>query len=435
MHPKYFSYTLIISTLLYLSFGAFGQNHQHVNDHMHKQPLSKLIENFENPERDAWQKPKDVIKILGNLQNKTIIDIGCGSGYFATHLAMNGANVICADINDDLLGFAEIKFDSLGLEIEIRKIPVNYCGLIPDEANAALLVNTYHHIDDRVNYFSQINQLLKASGSVYIVDFFKKDLPFGPPTHMKLSFKEVSLELSQAGFDIELVDTTSLPFQYIIKATKKNMNKVKIEIWSDMVCPFCFVGKRKLELAIQKLNVADAIEIIWHSYQLDPNFPKDSAVSATKTLIEKKGISERQLRGMYQNLEENGNKYGIDFQFDKCLTFNTIQAHQLWHWTKQYQKENEWKEAVMIAYFTNGTDLSKKENLLLLVSQIGLNRVEAEKVLTSDLFLDVIQEDIYQSRTLGISGVPYFLINEKYVISGAQDDSVFEKTLLKALEK
>ena len=433
MHQKYIPYYLIISTLFFLTLDTFGQHHNHANDHMHKQPVSKLIENFENPDRDAWQNPKKVIKILGNLQSKTIIDIGCGSGYFATYLALNGAKVICADINVDLLAFAENKFDSLGLEIEIRKIPVHYCGLIPNEADAAILVNTYHHLDDRVNYFSQLNQLLKESGSVYIIDFFKKDLPFGPPTQMKLSFEEVSLELRQAGFDIELIDTSTLPFQYIIKASKKNMNTIKIEIWSDMVCPFCFVGKRKLEQAIQKLNVADAIEIVWHSYQLDPNFPKDSAVSATKTLIEKKGISERQLRGMYQNLEENGKKYGIDFQFDKCLNFNTIQAHQLWHWSKQYQKENEWKEAVMIAYFTNGTDLSKKENLLLLVSQIGLNTAEAEKVLTSELFLDIIQQDIYQSRTLGISGVPYILINDKYIISGAQDDSFFEKTLLKAL--
>jgi predicted DsbA family dithiol-disulfide isomerase len=349
------------------------------------------------------------------------------------YLAKAGAEVICADVNDELLAYAEHKMDSLQLNVEIRKIPERYCGLIKNEADVALLINTYHHIDTRVHYFSQLRELLKPEGELVIIDFFKKELPYGPPISMKLSTEEVVSELKSAGFSEFEIDSTTLPYQYMIKAKKTMSHKVKIEIWSDMVCPFCFIGKRKLEQAIQKLKAEDEVEIIWYSFQLDPNFPKNTSESATKSLVEKKGISEAQLNVMYNSLQQNGANYGIDFQFNKCLTFNTLDAHRLWHWSKAYNKQNEWKEAVMSAYFSEGRDLSSHDALLEIVRQLGLNDGEAQKVLSSEMFLEDVQQDIYQSRTLGVGGVPYFLINEKAAISGAQDDRVFENTLLKAL--
>ncbi len=211
------------------------------------------------------------------------------------------------------------------------------------------------------------------------------------------------------------------------------MNKVKVEIWSDMVCPFCFIGKKKLEKAIATLAMQDQVEIVWHSYQLDPYFPKDTSISATKHLIEKKGISENQLNGMYQNLVNSGSQYGIDFHFEKSLSFNTFDAHRMWHWSKQFNRQNEWKEAVMIAYFTDGKDLSKKENLLQIVTDLGLDFESASKVLNSDSFANEVENDIYESNQLQIQGVPYFLVNGKDAISGAQDDKVFEKVLKSAL--
>lgn len=432
---NHYFYPILTSALIFL----FGLNscaqhsHNHANEHMHQHAIDHLIKNFEDPERDEWQKPKAVIQFIGNVSDRTIIDIGCGTGYMAAYLAKAGAEVICADINDELLAYAEYKMDSLKLDVEIRKIPERYCGLIKNEADVAVLINTYHHIDTRVHYFSQLRELLKPNGELVVVDFFKKELPFGPPIAMKLSEEEVVSELKSAGFTEFEIDATTLPYQYMIKAKKTMSEKVKIEIWSDMVCPFCFIGKRKLEQAIQKLNAEDEVEIIWHSYQLDPNFPKNTSESATKSLVEKKGMSEGQLRGIYASLQQNGANYGIDFQFDKCLTFNTLDAHRLWHWSKAYNKQNEWKEAVMIAYFTKGKDLSSHDALLEIVKKLGLNEAEAKKVLASEMFLEEVQQDIYQSRTLGIGGVPYFLINEKAVISGAQDDGVFENVLSKAL--
>ncbi len=211
------------------------------------------------------------------------------------------------------------------------------------------------------------------------------------------------------------------------------MKSIQIEIWSDMVCPFCLVGKKKLELAIQKLGAQDKVNIIWHSYQLDPDFPIGTSTPSTQNLLEKKGINIEQLTGMYEYLRKSGENYGIDFQFEQSLTFNTLNVHRLWHWTMQFNKENEWKEAVMTAYFTDGVDLSVKENLLQLVNQIGLDPLDAANVLASDMFLDEVRNDIYNAQNMGIRGVPFFLINNTHAISGAQEDTVFEETLSNAL--
>ena len=205
--------------------------------------------------------------------------------------------------------------------------------------------------------------------------------------------------------------------------------KLKIEIWSDIVCPFCYLGKKKLQQAINKLGVSEITEIIWHSFQLDPDFPVDYSMPSTKYISEKKNIPAEQLHEMHQYLENQGKLYGIDFQFGKALSFNTYNAHRLWQWTKKFNKINEAKEALFKAYFTNGIDLSQNINLLNVIENLGLDRTEAEKILSSDSFEQELEEDRYQSRQLGIRGVPYFLINNKEVINGAQDDKVFENVL------
>ncbi len=211
--------------------------------------------------------------------------------------------------------------------------------------------------------------------------------------------------------------------------------KIKIEIWSDVVCPFCFIGKRKMEHAVTKLNAEDKLEIIWHSFQLDSNFPKNISVPSTKHLSEKKGYPVEQIKGMYHQLANQGKKYDIDFQFDNALSFNTLDVHRLIQWSKTLNKSNELKEAFMLAYFTNGVDLSQQESILKVLKNVGLDSVKGSAVLNSDDYKQKVEQDIYQSRQLGIRGVPHFLINEKEVISGAQNDSVFENILSAALTK
>lgn len=210
--------------------------------------------------------------------------------------------------------------------------------------------------------------------------------------------------------------------------------KMKIEIWSDIVCPFCYLGKKKLQRATDKLSVSEKPEIIWHSFQLAPDFPKKVSIPSTQYLAEKKNISPEQIQGIHQHLMDQGKSYGINFQFGKALSFNTFDAHRLWQWSKKLNKSDELKEAFFVAYFTDGKDLSIKENLLSVVEKTGLNRAEADTILNSDAFEQEFEEDIYQSRQLGIRGVPYFLINEKESIYGAQDDKVFDQNITSALK-
>lgn len=209
----------LILIILIISSKILSQNN-HPNEHMHKKPPEELAKVFDNPERDSWQKPEIVIQKMGNMKDKTVADIGCGSGYFAAKLAQQGVNVICADPNKDLLAFAQKKKDSLQLPIETRVIPYDHCGLKPNEADFALIVNTYHHIENRPAYFKELYNLLKPKGKIIIVDFFKKELPVGPPVTMKLSENEVVKELKSAGLKNISVDSSSLPYQYIIIVEK-----------------------------------------------------------------------------------------------------------------------------------------------------------------------------------------------------------------------
>lgn len=211
--------------------------------------------------------------------------------------------------------------------------------------------------------------------------------------------------------------------------------KVKIDVWSDVVCPFCFIGKQKMEQAIAKLGAQDQVEIIWHNFQLDPDFPKNTSMSSTAYLSERKGYPEAQVRAMSAQLAQQGKAYGIDFQFDKALSFNTWDAHRLIQWAKTAHKSHELKGALMKAYFSEGIDLSKQENLLGVVEKVGLDAKKAKSILETDAYSNEVKQDIYRSRELGIRGVPYFWINEQDEIYGAQSDQVFENVIGAALKK
>ena len=211
------------------------------------------------------------------------------------------------------------------------------------------------------------------------------------------------------------------------------MKNIKIDIWSDIVCPFCFIGKKKLEQAISKLQLSEQVEIEWHSFQLDPDFPKGKAIPSTTYLAQRKNYPIEQINAIQQQLTASAKVYGIDFQFEKALSFNTIDVHRLWQWSKTLGKSSELKEALMKAYFSDGIDLSKEENVLQVVENCGLDKLEAESILRSNQFSNEVDEDIYHASQIGVRGVPFFVLNNQFAISGAQDDSVFENALLKLI--
>jgi len=204
---------------------------------------------------------------------------------------------------------------------------------------------------------------------------------------------------------------------------------ITIEIWSDIVCPFCYVGKKKIQQVIEKLNIEDKVQIIWRSYQLDPDLPSEKAYPSLEYLMLKKNISAEQMQGMNEYLKQQGLQYGIDFQLDKSMVFNTFNAHRLLQWSKEFNKSSELKEAFMKAYFTDGIDLSNPDNLISAVGMVGLDTEKAKEIINSSSYSESVNDDIYQSKTINLRGVPHFLFNDKFFISGAQEDLVFENAI------
>jgi 2-polyprenyl-3-methyl-5-hydroxy-6-metoxy-1,4-benzoquinol methylase len=188
---------------------------------MNKQSFQELVNALESPGRDSWQKPDEVIKALGTLKGVKIMDIGCGTGYFSFKLQQAGANVIAADIDDRFLVYVDSVRKVKGItekQLQTRKLAPDDPKLEKREIDVAFIVNTFHHIENRKEYFAKVKKGMKSTGYLVVIDYFKKDMPIGPPASMKLSAEEVIRELSLAGFTKFKTDDTLLPFQYVVYA-------------------------------------------------------------------------------------------------------------------------------------------------------------------------------------------------------------------------
>lgn len=221
------SLLLVLSSI---SMASMAQHHEHGHSHantvgnasnqqMHRSSTDELIAHFESPERDAYQQPETILAYLGDLKGKHIMDIGAGSGYFSVKLAAKGARVIAADVNEEFLAHITKRIIMEGLEqIEPRKIPYDAPGLNDREVDMVLIVNTYHHIDDRAAYFAKVKAGTKSDGELVVIDFFKTEVPVGPSVDHKVSIDEVIGELKQAGYTAFTVEVDLLPYQYIVRA-------------------------------------------------------------------------------------------------------------------------------------------------------------------------------------------------------------------------
>ncbi|HMM10744.1 MAG TPA: DsbA family oxidoreductase [Bacteroidales bacterium] len=210
---------------------------------------------------------------------------------------------------------------------------------------------------------------------------------------------------------------------------------IKIEIWSDVVCPFCYIGKRKLERVLDKFPFKNLVETEWKSFQLDPFAETNPNKSTLEHLAEKKGISLKQASQMIAFITDMAQQVGLEFHFDRAVVVNTFKAHRLSHLAKKYRKQNELEEKLFAAYFTQGKNTDDNDTLLQLALEVGLDEKEAKEVLESEDYSDDVKYDIEQARQLRIQGVPFFLIDDKFAVSGAQDESVFLQALNKALEE
>lgn len=207
---------------------------------------------------------------------------------------------------------------------------------------------------------------------------------------------------------------------------------MKIEIWSDVVCPFCYIGKRKLEKALDKFPLKDQVEIEWKSFQLNPEEKTNPSINTLEHLAQSKGWSMDQTREITSNVVAMAKEQGLEFDFEKAKVANTKSAHRLIHFAKQQGKGGEMKERLLKAYFSDGENVDDPNTLIKLGVEIGLNESEIKSMLASNQFDDAVDQDIYESRLIGVRGVPFFVLDRKFGISGAQPDQVFEETLEKA---
>ena len=207
---------------------------------------------------------------------------------------------------------------------------------------------------------------------------------------------------------------------------------MKVEIWSDVVCPWCYIGKRRFETALAQFEHNDQVEVIWRSYELDPHAPRDIEESLYKTLAQKYGTSVEQAKSMTQRIVNLGEQEGLDYNFDIARSGNTFDAHRLIHFAATHHLQGQMKERLMRAYFTEGQPVGDIETLVKLATEVGLDADEARAVLSSDAYANEVRADEKRARMFGIQGVPFFAIDEKYGISGAQPTEVFSEVLEQA---
>jgi len=225
---------------------------------------------------------------------------------------------------------------------------------------------------------------------------------------------------------------------------------MKIEIWSDVMCPFCYIGKRHLEGAIEKLPFKNEIEIEWKSYQLNPEYHNTTNESLYDYLGRAKGMNAAQVKQMTGNVLTMANNAGLELDFEQSVPANSFDAHRLIHFAKTKGLQNEAEEALFHAHFIEGKDIANKEVLAVVGQTIGLAAEDLGKTLANDEFTEAVRYDIYESQQIGIRGVPYFVFDRKYALSGAQPTETFQaaitqsftewkatqpKTVLKSLNK
>lgn len=206
---------------------------------------------------------------------------------------------------------------------------------------------------------------------------------------------------------------------------------MKIEVWSDYVCPFCYIGKRRLEEALEETGLKEKTEVVFKAFELDPNSPDASDESMQAVLAKKYGMSLEEAKKMTDNVKVQAKTVGLDYDFDKMTPANTFRAHRLAKLAEQEGIGAELSERLLQAYFIEGQKIGTNDVLLDLAEGVGLARDRVKEVLEGDEFTEEVRYDIAEAGKIGVRGVPFFVINRKYAISGAQPAETFAEALRK----
>ncbi|WP_026482227.1 DsbA family oxidoreductase [Agromyces subbeticus] len=205
---------------------------------------------------------------------------------------------------------------------------------------------------------------------------------------------------------------------------------IKIDIWSDIACPWCYIGKRHLESGIASLgDGAPEVDITYHSYELSPDTPLDFEGSTVEYLADRKGMPVERVEQMLDHVTGVAAQAGLDYHFEKVAHTKTLKAHEVLHFAKSEGKQLELKERLLKAYFVEGGRVNRIDELVAYAAEVGLDADAARDALESGRYGDAVQADIAQAQAYGINGVPFFVIDGKYGISGAQPAEVFAQAL------
>jgi predicted DsbA family dithiol-disulfide isomerase len=211
------------------------------------------------------------------------------------------------------------------------------------------------------------------------------------------------------------------------------LRMITVEIWSDVVCPWCYIGKRRFEQALADFE--PDVDIVWRSFQLDPDSPTDEERGLVESFAARKGLGESQVRAMFAQVTEIAAGEGLAYDFDRVRAANTYDAHRLLHFAAAHGRQGELKERLLRAYFTEGEQVGDPEVLTRLAAEVGLDATQARRALADGAYTDEVRADIETAQAFGITGVPFFVFDRKFAVSGAQPTEVFTRALNAALEE
>ncbi|MFC4603770.1 DsbA family oxidoreductase [Rhodococcus kronopolitis] len=221
--------------------------------------------------------------------------------------------------------------------------------------------------------------------------------------------------------------------QQSVPAAESAIPPVVIEVWSDIACPWCYIGKRRFAAALETFDHRDRVRVVWRSYQLSPDTPVGARASELEALAKHKGLPPERVREMFAHVSATAAEDGLVMDFDTVIAANTFDAHRLVHLAGD--RTDEVLEALFRAHFTDGRVVDDRDELLAIAAEAGLDAAEIRAALESDAAADRVRADIEEARALGISGVPFFVANRAIGVSGAQPVEVFTQLLEQAFEQ
>ncbi|WP_089335583.1 DsbA family oxidoreductase [Blastococcus mobilis] len=206
---------------------------------------------------------------------------------------------------------------------------------------------------------------------------------------------------------------------------------MQVEVWSDVVCPWCYIGKRRLESALEQFPHRDQVEVVWRSFQLDPSVPEGETHPTLPALAAKYGRPVEEMRGMMAHVEQVAADEGLEYHLADATSGNTLLAHELLHLAAEHGKRNELKELLLHAYFEQGRSVFDVDSLVPFAVEVGLDEAEVRAALADRRYLAAVREDGATAQALGATGVPFFVVDRKYGAAGAQPAEL----LLQILER